>query len=96
MEAFLDALGAVTFALLVVVGLLAGWIAGSMAGRNRALYLVLGVVGALLAPFVLAALGLGILAAYGALAILIAALLGAMILLVLARALFDRGDRRRR
>ncbi len=89
MEAFLDALGTVTLVLLVVIGLLSGFIAGTLTGRHRLLYMILGLAGALLLPFVLAALGLGILAAYGAVAILIASLVGAVIVILVARALFD-------
>ena len=88
MEGFLDTLGTVTLVLLVAVGLLAGWIAGAIAGRRKGLYLLLGVVGAVAAPVLLAALGLGILAAGGLLAILAAALVGALILLLLGRLLF--------
>jgi len=89
MEGFLDALGTVTLVLLVLIGVISGWVAGLVAGRNRVLYMVLGIVGALLLPFLLALLGLGILAAYGVVAILIASLIGAVIVLLVARALFD-------
>lgn len=89
MDGFLDTLGTVTLVLLVAIGLLSGWIAGTIAGRRKGLYLVLGVVGAVAAPFLLAALGLGVLAAGGLLAILAAAVVGALVLLVLARLLFD-------
>jgi uncharacterized membrane protein YeaQ/YmgE (transglycosylase-associated protein family) len=89
MEAFLDVLGWVSIILLVLIGLGAGLIAGTIAGRNRGRYMALGVVGAVLLPFVLAALGVGILAAGGLLAILAAALLGAIIVLAIARAIFD-------
>ena len=65
MEAFLDTLGAVALIALVVVGLVAGAIAGAVAGRNRLLYLILGVVGAVALPFVLAALGITVVAACG-------------------------------
>lgn len=89
MEGFFEALGTVTLVLLIVVGVLAGWIAGTIAGRRRALYLALGVGGAVALPFILAALGVGILAAGGVLAILIAALVGAVIVLVVAKLVFD-------
>ncbi len=85
MEAFLDVLGAVSLTLLVVVGLLAGLIAGTIAGRDRLLYMVLGVAGAVALPFLLAALGIGILAAGGILVILAAALVGAVIVLAIAQ-----------
>jgi uncharacterized membrane protein YeaQ/YmgE (transglycosylase-associated protein family) len=89
MEGFLDTLGTVTLVLLVAIGLLSGWIAGAIAGRRKGLYLMLGVVGAVAAPILLAALGLGVLAAGGLLAILAAAVVGALLVLVLAKLLFD-------
>ena len=87
MEEVLNAIGALSLVLLVVIGLVAGWIAGKVAGRNRALYLVLGVMAAVATPFVLAALGLGVLAAGGILVILIVAAVGALVVLAIARAL---------
>ncbi|SFO90408.1 GlsB/YeaQ/YmgE family stress response membrane protein [Tranquillimonas alkanivorans] len=89
MEGFLDALGTVALILLVLVGLLAGWIASVIAGGHRVRYMALGVAGAVVLPFLLAALGLGILAAGGLLAILAVALIGAVIVLVVAKAVFD-------
>lgn len=90
MEGFFEAVGWLAFVLLVLVGLLAGWIASMMAGgRHRVGYLLIGVVGALAAPFILAAIGVGVLAAGGLLAVLLAALLGAVIVLAIARAVFD-------
>ncbi len=89
MEAFLDTLGAVSLILLVIVGLLAGWIAGTIAGRNRVRYMALGVAGAVALPFILAALGVGILAAGGLIVVLIVAAIGAAIVLAIARAIFD-------
>jgi uncharacterized membrane protein YeaQ/YmgE (transglycosylase-associated protein family) len=89
MEGFWDALGTVTLVMLVAVGLLAGWIAGAIAGRRKVLYLVLGVVGAVAAPLILAAMGLGVLAAGGLLVMLAAAVVGALILLVIAKLVFD-------
>jgi uncharacterized membrane protein YeaQ/YmgE (transglycosylase-associated protein family) len=88
-EGFLDALGIVALVLLVGIGLLAGWLAGAVAGRRKGLYLLLGVAGAVAAPFILAALGVGILAAGSLVALVIVAALGAVLLLVLARVLFD-------
>ena len=89
MEGLLDALGAVTLILLIAIGLLAGWIAGTVAGRRMPLYLVIGVVAAVAAPFIVAALGLGILAAGGIIAILAVALVGALIVLAIVKAVFD-------
>lgn len=87
MEAFLDTLGAVALIALVAVGLAAGAIAGAIAGRNRLLYLVVGVVGAVALPFVLAALGITVVAAGGLLALLAVAALGALLVLALVSAL---------
>ncbi|MBM9594690.1 GlsB/YeaQ/YmgE family stress response membrane protein [Roseitranquillus sediminis] len=89
MEAFLDTLGAISLIVLVLVGLLAGWIAASIAGRHRARYMILGVVGALALPFILAALGIGLIAAGGLLVLLIVAAIGAAIVLAIAKAIFD-------
>jgi uncharacterized membrane protein YeaQ/YmgE (transglycosylase-associated protein family) len=90
MEALFDLLGVVSLLLLVLVGLAAGWLAGLVAGRQRPMYYVLGVVGAIAAPFLVAALGLGILAAGGLAALALIALLGAVLILAVARAIFDR------
>ncbi|WPZ22263.1 GlsB/YeaQ/YmgE family stress response membrane protein [Sulfitobacter faviae] len=87
MEAFLDTLGAVALIALVVVGLAAGAIAGAVAGRNRVLYLVLGVVGAVALPFILAALGVTVVAAGGLLLLLVIAAIGAALVLALVAAL---------
>lgn len=90
MEGFLHALGGIGLALLVVIGLLAGWLASVVAGgRNRAGYLVLGVLAAVATPFVLAAIGVGVLAAGGLAAILVAAIFGAIVVLILAKFVFD-------
>ncbi|NUH66416.1 GlsB/YeaQ/YmgE family stress response membrane protein [Sulfitobacter sp. S0837] len=87
MEAFLDALGAVALIALVVVGLAAGAIAGAVAGRNRLMYLILGVAGAVALPFILAALGVTVVAAGGILVLLIVAAIGAALVLALVAAL---------
>ena len=92
MEGFLDALGAISLAALVIIGLVAGWIAGQLAGRKTLGYMVLGVAGAVALPFVLAALGIGILAAGGLLLLLVVAAIGAAILVALGRLVF--GERR--
>lgn len=92
MEAFLDTLGAVALIALVIVGLAVGAIAGFIAGRNRLLYLILGVVGAVALPFILAALGITVVAAGGLLVLLLVAAIGAVALLALGRALFGSRD----
>ena len=90
MQDFFAGLSAFTGVLLIVIGLIAGWIAGRIAGRNKALYMVIGVIGALVTPFILAAVGATVLAAGGIVAILFASLVGAAILLVLGKLVFDR------
>jgi uncharacterized membrane protein YeaQ/YmgE (transglycosylase-associated protein family) len=85
MEAVLEALGIAVLVLLVGIGLLAGWIAGAIAGRQRAMYLVLGVLAAVAVPLVLMALGVGLLAAGGVLAVLAVSAIGAILLLVIVK-----------
>ena len=92
MEAFVEAVGWTVFILLVLVGLVAGIIAGWVAGRDKVMYMILGVIGAVALPIVLVGLGVGLLAAGGILAVLFFALVGAVILLALGRAVF--GTRR--
>lgn len=90
MEGFLEAVGWVGLIVLSLIGLVAGWLASVVAGgRNRPKYLIIGVLAALATPFVLAALGLGVLAAGGLLAILFAGVLGAVVVLILAKTIFD-------
>lgn len=90
MEGFLEAVGWAGLIVLVLIGLASGWLASVVAGgRNRARYLVIGVLAALATPFVLAAVGIGVLAAGGLFAILVAGIFGAVVVLILARMLFD-------
>ncbi len=92
MEGLLDTIGGVALVLLAIIGLAAGFIAGKIAGRHMALYLIVGVVAAIATPFVLAALGIGVLAAGGLLLLLVVAALGALVVLLLVRALLGRRD----
>ncbi|WP_444667991.1 GlsB/YeaQ/YmgE family stress response membrane protein [Cereibacter changlensis] len=90
MEEFIQGVGIFGMVLLVLIGLVAGWLASVVAGgRNRGRYLAIGVIGALLAPLLLVALGVTVLAASGLLAVLLAAAVGAVIVLVLAKMIFD-------
>ncbi len=93
MESFLDAVGAISLIVLILIGLVAGWIAGQLTGRNTVGYMLLGVVGAVALPFVLAAFGIGIIAAGGLLVLLIVAAIGAIALIALGQLIF--GERRR-
>lgn len=86
MEGLMDAIGAVALVYLVMIGLLAGFIAGKVAGRNMALYLIVGVMGAVAVPFILAALGIGVLAAGGLVLLLVVATVGAAVVLAIVRA----------
>lgn len=71
--------------LLLVIGLLAGWLAGNiMKGGGFGLVgdLVIGVVGAFLGGWIFSVLGIS---TYGLLGMLIMALVGALVLLFLIR-----------
>ena len=86
MEGFFEALGTIGLVLLVVTGALAGLIASVVTGgRDKLLYIGIGVIGALVLPFLLATLGIGLLAAGGLAAILASALVGAVCVLVIAK-----------
>lgn len=70
---------------VIVIGILAGWIAGKiMRGKGFGLLgdLIVGVIGSLLGGFVFGLLGLG---AYGLIGRLVVAIVGAVILLWLIR-----------
>ncbi len=90
MEQFFDVIGATALILLVIVGAIAGAIAGWIAGRRMFLYILAGIVGAVALPFILAALGVGLLAAGGLLVILLVALVGAVIVLAIVQGVTRR------
>ncbi|MEI4471558.1 GlsB/YeaQ/YmgE family stress response membrane protein [Frigidibacter sp. MR17.24] len=87
-DGILQAFGVTALVLLAVVGLLAGWFAGLVTGRNRVKFMVLGVIGALVAPVVLALAGVTAVAAAGVVALVLAALVGAAVLLGLGALIF--------
>lgn len=90
MQEFFQAIGVIGVFLLAATGLLAGWIASSLGGgKHRVRYVAIGVVGALLLPLILTALGAGLLAAGGLIAILAAAVVGAVVVLVISKLIFD-------
>jgi len=96
---FLQALGIGGTALLVLLGLIAGWIAALLAGGKRWLrtlprHLAIGVAASLATPTLLAAIGVRPLAAGGLLAIVLTSAWGAAVALLLARILSDKGWRR--
>jgi len=69
----------------VVIGILAGWLAGQIVkGRGMGLVvdLIVGIIGSLLGGFVFGLLGLG---AYGLIGRLVMATVGAVLLLLLIR-----------
>ncbi|MEQ3624400.1 MAG: GlsB/YeaQ/YmgE family stress response membrane protein [Celeribacter sp.] len=90
METFFEAVGWFSLILLILIGLGAGYIASIISGgRNRVKYMVIGVLGALMAPLIAALLGVGLLAAGGVLIVLVLALVGAVVLVGLAKIIFD-------
>jgi uncharacterized membrane protein YeaQ/YmgE (transglycosylase-associated protein family) len=91
MEALLDAIGAFALIFLILIGLGAGYLVGKIAGQNKSLYLVVGVVAAIATPFVLAALGIGVLAAGGLILLALVSAIGALVVLALVQVLFGRG-----
>lgn len=88
MEEFFQALGTIGLVFLLVVGVLAGWIASRVEGGNTVRNIVVGVIGALLLPFVVAALATGVLAAGGIILILAVAVVGAVAVLTIVRLIF--------
>ncbi len=91
MEELLNVIGGVALVLLIVVGLIAGFIASAVAGGPLVRYLILGVVGAVALPFVLAAVGVTVVAAGGVVVVLLVAAVGAVAILALGRAIFGKG-----
>lgn len=89
MEQVFQAIGAMGLVFLLLVGALSGWIAAKVSGGHKARYIAVGVIGALVTPFILAALGIGLLAMGGLIAVLAASLVGAVIVLIIARLIFD-------
>lgn len=90
MEGFLEGLGVTALVLLAIIGALSGVIAGYIAGNRMGLYILLGVVGAVALPFILAALGLTALAAGGLIVLGLVALVGAVIVLAIGRAILKK------
>ena len=89
MEEFFQALGTIGLIFLVVVGVLAGFLASAVqGGRNKVRNIVVGVIGALLLPFLVAVLATGVLAAGGLVLILLVALVGAVAVLAIVRPIF--------
>lgn len=88
MEEFVQALGAIGIIILLVAGVGAGYLASVLeGGRNKARNIAIGIVGALLLPFLVALAAAGALAAGGLLLIVFLALVGAVVVLLVARLL---------
>lgn len=86
MEAFFQALGVIGLIVLLATGVLAGVIATRIqGGRHLGRNVVIGVLGALLLPVLVALLAAGVLAAGGLLLILLLAALGAVVVLLVAQ-----------
>ena len=90
MEGFFEGLGAVALIVLALIGLAVGWAAGAVSGRSKVLYAVIGALAALATPFLLAALGVTVLAAGGVLLVLVVGAVGAAIVVALVRAISRR------
>ena len=89
METFIQALGTIGLIFLLVIGVLAGLIASMLeGGRNKGRNVAIGVLGALLVPFLVTLLATGALAAGGLLLILFLSLIGAVAVLLIARLIF--------
>ncbi|WP_371156255.1 GlsB/YeaQ/YmgE family stress response membrane protein [Jannaschia sp. 2305UL9-9] len=91
MEGFFEGLGVVALVILAVVGLAVGLLAGAVTGHSKALYAIVGAAAAMATPFILAALGVGILAAGGVLLVAVTGLVGAVVVVIAVRALSSRG-----
>lgn len=84
MEEFFQALGTIGVVFLLVVGVLAGLLASVLqGGRNKPRNVAIGVVGALLLPFVVTLAAAGALAAGGLLLIVFLAAIGAVLILLI-------------
>ncbi|SLN60588.1 hypothetical protein AQS8620_02736 [Aquimixticola soesokkakensis] len=90
MDTLFSVLGGMGLLFLLAVGVLAGWIASLLnGGRHKLRYIAMGVVGALIFPLLLAVLGATVVAAGGLVLLVLSALVGAAILLVIAKLVFD-------
>ncbi|WP_281824901.1 GlsB/YeaQ/YmgE family stress response membrane protein [Jannaschia rubra] len=90
MEEFLQGLGMVAFTLLALTGLVVGALAGALTGRSKLLYALIGAVAAIATPFLLAALGITVLAAGGVLLVLVVGAVGAAVVVAIVRAVSRR------
>lgn len=87
MEDFLQGLGTVAFVLLALIGLAVGALAGKLTGRSMALYAAIGAVAAIATPFLLAAVGVTVVALGGVALVLVVGAVGAALVVGLVRAI---------
>ncbi|TFL18456.1 GlsB/YeaQ/YmgE family stress response membrane protein [Jannaschia formosa] len=90
MEGFFEGLGITALVILALVGLVVGLLAGKLTGRSALVYGLIGAIAAMATPFILAALGVTVLAAGGLLLVAFVGLVGAAIVVALVRALSRR------
>jgi hypothetical protein len=87
MEGFFEGLGVAALVVLALVGLAVGLAVGKLTGRSALVYGLIGAVAAMATPFILAALGVTVLAAGGLLVVAITGLVGALVIVGLVRAI---------
>lgn len=90
MEGFFQGLGIAALVMLALIGLAVGWIAGAITGRGKAMLGLIGAIAAMATPFVLAALGITVLAAGGIVLVIVVGAVGAALVVALVR-LMTRG-----
>jgi uncharacterized membrane protein YeaQ/YmgE (transglycosylase-associated protein family) len=89
-EEFFQAIGTIGLLFLLLIGVLAGLLASRVqGGRHMARNVAIGVVGALALPLIVALAGAGVLAAGGLVLVLVFAVIGAVVILVIAKLVFD-------
>ncbi|MEY8841857.1 GlsB/YeaQ/YmgE family stress response membrane protein [Cribrihabitans sp. XS_ASV171] len=86
MEGFFDVAGTLALIIMALVGAGVGWLVGKTSRGRTALYVLIGVLAAVSAPFLLAALGLSVVAAGGILLLVIMSAVVALIIVGIARA----------
>jgi hypothetical protein len=93
-EGFFEGLGIAALVVLVLVGLVIGALAGKLTGRSAVLYALIGAAAAIAAPFVLAVLGITVLAAGGLLLVAVVGAVAAAVVVGLVRAVSRRRSER--
>ncbi|KIT14242.1 hypothetical protein [Jannaschia aquimarina] len=91
MEAFFEGLGLAALIVLALVGLGVGGVIGLITGRKVAVYALIGAVAAMATPFLLAALGVTVLAAGGILLVAAVGAVGAAVIVGIVRAVSRKG-----